>query len=157
MTPREEEPDDVEVRGSSAGVAVLVFEELARAVAREMKRRTLVLVLRVARLRRRGHEAPDGLGARAAARGDVQRRPAEAVDRDDVFFSVLGDDPESYTYLLPQLRGQWGVRFINPGGGSGELGAHIDMLDTVLPTRARDGSAIYVARRCAASLPASWA
>jgi hypothetical protein len=75
------------------------------------------------------------------------------VDRDDLFYSVLGDDPESYMYLLQPLRDRWGVRFINPGGASGEIGAHIDMQDVVLPTLTRDGSSIYLARRCAGTLP----
>jgi hypothetical protein len=67
--------------------------------------------------------------------------------------SVLGDDPASFAYLLPELRTDFGTRFVNPGGGSCEVGQQIDLLNAVVPATARDGSSVYVARRTTARLP----
>ncbi len=72
-----------------------------------------------------------------------------------LYYSGLGDDPESISYVLPELRETFGIRFINPGGSSGEAGKAMHLMNAVVPSKTRDGSMIYVARRMVPVLPKS--
>jgi len=70
-----------------------------------------------------------------------------SVKANGVHYSCMGDDPESFAYLLPELKSRLGLRFVNAAGSSGLRGVRLRVTEAVAPARARDGSSVYVAAR----------
>jgi hypothetical protein len=75
------------------------------------------------------------------------------VKNAEVYFSALGDDPESFMYLLPEMKKDMGIRFINPGGSTGKIGDRVRLTEAVLPVKTREESLIYMARRMMPEMP----
>ncbi len=62
--------------------------------------------------------------------------------------SALGDDPESFFYVIQELRKYFKLRFINPSGTSGEMNQdELDLFTLLSPSIMRNNEKIYVARR----------
>ena len=77
---------------------------------------------------------------------------SSSVKEKDLYYSSMGDDPDSFAYTLPELKNDFNVRMVNPGGSTSEVGSTFDILNAVVPARTRDGSLMYVARRMAPEL-----
>jgi len=100
-------------------------------------------------------------GTRALVDARMTGSPACSVygliKREDAYFSTLADDPEAINYVLPELVRDFSVRFVNPGHVSGELCSEFSIFNVVVPTTARDGARLYLARRTFPPLPESLA
>ncbi len=68
-------------------------------------------------------------------------------------FSALGDDPESFVCLFPELTSELGFRFINAGGLTASPDFNYDATNVVAPSLVRDGSGVYICRRTLPTLP----
>lgn len=79
------------------------------------------------------------------------------LKRKDAYFSTLADDTEAVNYVLPDLVRDFGVRYVNPGHVSGELCSEFSIFNVVVPTTARDGTGLYLARRTFPPLPSALA